>query len=359
MLINLSVALSGDNCMDDNTPQRLVLSTSGDWAEVYRLRGECDAILIGGETLRRDNPSLSPKGEYINNRALRVVVSGRGAIDHELKIFNSEGGDVVIFSNIEREELNSVASVVVSDNIDVFSVVSELESRGVRSLFVEGGAQILRMFLSSGMVNTLRVARNPLITVDDVTAPSFDPSGWIEGAACVEQNLDGMEVATYILSDRGVATEHDRELMERAVEVSRLSPPKESCYRVGAVVETAAGELFEGYTLETSPTHHAEQAAITKALSAGADLRGATMYSTIEPCSQRVSEPKSCSELLVEYGFARAVFALYEPSHFVTCHGAENMRSKGIDVVHMPDYADAVKRINSHILAVAYVKKKD
>lgn len=90
---------------------------------------------------------------------------------------------------------------------------------------------------------------------------------------------------------------------------------------MGAVAVTASGERFTGYTHETSATHHAEQEAVAKALAAGADLRGAAMYSSMEPCSCRRSEPESCSDLLVRLGFARAVFALYEPDCFVRCQG--------------------------------------
>ncbi len=348
MKITLSVAISSDNHIDDNTSKRLILSTVSDWAEVYRLRGEHDAILIGAQTLRNDNPSLSPKGG--SGCVVRVVVSGSGVIDPNLKIFHSEGGEVVMFSNIERCELADLADVVVADRVDVPLIISQLERRGVLSLFVEGGAQILRLFLESGVVNTLRVARNPQIVVDDPKAPVFDPSEWIEGCSAEKQNLDGMEVSTYRISHSGEVDEHDHEMMRRALEVSKLSPPRDSCYRVGAVVETLGGDLFDGYTLETSPTHHAEQAAISKALAAGADLRGATIYSTIEPCSQRSSEPKSCSQLIVEHGFARAIFALYEPSHFVECHGAENMRRRGVEVVHLGgEYQEQVLLINNHL----------
>ena len=349
MNITLSVALSGDNHIDDNSGSRLILSTAGDWAEVYRLRALHDAILIGGGTLRSDNPSLRPKGS--ERAPMRVVVSGSGTIDPSLKIFATEGGgEVVIFSNIARPELDGLATVIVRQEIDVPVIITELERLGVGSIFVEGGAQILDMFLRSGEVNTLRVAKNPTIIVNDDTAPYFDPTPWVEGLRGQQAQFEQMEVTTYALSQRGAVSDHDREMIRRTIEVSRCSPPRDSCYRVGAVIETLRGEVFEGYTLETAPTHHAEQAALTKALSSGVSLVGATIYSSIEPCSSRVSEPKSCSELIIEHGFARVCFALYEPSHFVECHGAENMRRHGVDVCVAAEESHDVLSINKHLL---------
>lgn len=347
MQITLSVATSADSYMDDMTAQRLVLSTPEDWDEVYRLRAEHNAILVGGETLRRDDPSLGIKGEGVE--PMRVIVSGVGEITPQMKIFNKGRGSILIFSCIERPELSGLADVVVAERVDVALIVTELERRGVESLFVEGGAQILRMFLASGEVDRLRVAVNPNITVNDSSAPHFEGAEWAAGLEPERENLGGMLVSTYTFAKEGITPE-DRALMARAIEVSRNSQAKESCYRVGALLRCVGGEIFEGYTLETSPTHHAEQAAIHKALMAGVDIKGATIYASMEPCSQRSSEPESCSALIIRYGLSRALFALYEPSHFVECHGAENMRRAGIEVYHMGEFADDVLSINAHIL---------
>ncbi|MFI3306314.1 MAG: dihydrofolate reductase family protein [Rikenellaceae bacterium] len=342
MHISLSVATSADHCIDDTTPARLVLSTAEDWAEVYRLRATNDAILVGGETLRRDNPSLGIKCD--GREPIRVVVSGRGEISPASKIFHRGSSPIIIFSNIQREELEGLAEVVVAERIDVALIVTELEKRGVERLFVEGGATILQLFMESSMVDELRVAVNPSIVVGDVAAPRFS---YVGSASRVEKYGE-MEVSTYLFA-RG-DTSGDRALMQMALKVSQSSPERESCYRVGSVVKTLTGEIYEGYTLETAPTHHAEQAAITKALRAGADLRGATIYASMEPCSVRNSEPESCSAIILRCGIRRVVFALYEPSHFVECHGAENLRRAGVDVRYMGDMAEEVISINSHIL---------
>ena len=83
----------------------------------------------------------------------------------------------------------------------------------------------------------------------------------------------------------------------------------------------------------------AEMFSIAKALAAGAVLRGAAMYSSMEPCSRRASEPESCTQLIIRHGFARAAFALYEPDCFVCCRGALTLREAGLDVRAYPALA--------------------
>ena len=64
MRVTLSAAATADGYLDDNGPERLMISTPEDWAAVLRLRGQCDAILVGAETLRRANavgpPACAP-----------------------------------------------------------------------------------------------------------------------------------------------------------------------------------------------------------------------------------------------------------------------------------------------------------
>ena len=47
MRVTLSAAVTADGYMDDDSPRRLIISTPGDWEEVYRLGAAHDAILAG------------------------------------------------------------------------------------------------------------------------------------------------------------------------------------------------------------------------------------------------------------------------------------------------------------------------
>ena len=167
------------------------------------------------------------------------------------------------------------------------------------------------------------------------------------GAACRCEEVDGMEVTTCTL--RPDTTAEDLGYLAQAVAAGRLCTPSATSYCVGAVVVLTNGRTFTGHTHETSPTHHAEQEAIRKALDAGADLRGAAIYSSMEPCSQRSSEPESCTQLILRHGFARVVFALYEPDRFVCCRGAQTLREAGVEVRVYPSLAGGVREANAHL----------
>lgn len=341
MRITLSFAATQDGYLDDNTATRLKISTPEDWEAIHALRSRHDAILIGAETLRRDNPTL--KGV-----ATKVVVSRSGKIDPQLRLFQAASGRILILSEQPIPALDQVAEVIVARApLTAARIVTELERRRVERLLVEGGAQILRQFIEEGLADEIRKAVNPAICLGEALGSTHFRYTAPEGTPTREEDLGGMQVTHYTLQED--CTVEDLHYLQAAIEASRNCPICATCYRVGAVIRTTDGTIYTGYTHETSPTHHAEQEAILKALHAGADLHGATIYTSMEPCSKRASEPESCTDLILRYGFSRVVFAAYEPSKFVCCEGACTLRSRGVAVRVYSSLANKVLQINNHL----------
>ena len=67
----LSCCVSLDGYLDDAGPQRLVLSPAADLDRVDAERAGCDAILVGAETVRRDDPRLLVRSEELSGRTAR------------------------------------------------------------------------------------------------------------------------------------------------------------------------------------------------------------------------------------------------------------------------------------------------
>lgn len=357
MRIILSAAVSADGYINDNSGRRLVLSSSQDWEQVHRLRAGCDAILVGAGTLRADNPSLSIKDEGLVSMRLRhgqsadiikVAVSGSGNVDAKSRFFTSGQGEKILFTVSDvSESLHRVATVIRLPKITAADIERELEKRGVRTLMVEGGSRILTMFLSEDVYDEFRLAISPVF-VGDTSAPRLVGEGRFAPMHQCDIWPAGQMSVIYYRNPRR-ALWRDYLNLKRAVELGRMCTPSERAYCVGAVVATSSGKIFEGYTHRSSETSHAEEEAISAALDAGADLHGAVMYSSMEPCSVRKSRPVSCSRHIIDSGFSRVFFAMYEPSLFVECNGTHLLREAGIEVCVMEDLARGVKRVNSHL----------
>ena len=103
----LSCCVSLDGYLDDAGPERLVLSPAADLERVDAERAGADAILVGAETVRRDDPRLLVRSEACRaaRRArgspatpLRVTVTASGDLDPRARIFTEPGSGTLVYT---------------------------------------------------------------------------------------------------------------------------------------------------------------------------------------------------------------------------------------------------------------------
>lgn len=114
------------------------------------------------------------------------------------------------------------------------------------------------------------------------------------------------------------------ELAERAIGLSEPNP------RVGCVIRTTQGQEVHGHT-HAAGGPHAEAHALQQAQARGLDLRGATVWVSLEPCSHHGRTPP-CSSALVKAGVARVEVACLDPNPLVRGRGVAELQQAGIEV---------------------------
>jgi 5-amino-6-(5-phosphoribosylamino)uracil reductase len=182
----LSVAASVDGHIDDRSEQRFPLSNAGDFDRVDEIRAESDAILVGAETVRRDNPRLlvnsaerraARVARGLPEHPLKITLTSSGDLDPEFKFWHCGGRKLVYATDSAREavsaRLGELAEVVPLGPVIAFdALLDDLGGRGVRRLMVEGGGGIHTAFLSAGLADEIRLAVAPLL-IGQATAPRF------------------------------------------------------------------------------------------------------------------------------------------------------------------------------------------
>ncbi|KAL8418669.1 hypothetical protein RB594_002040 [Gaeumannomyces avenae] len=152
-----------------------------------------------------------------------------------------------------------------------------------------------------------------------------------------------------------------RALMEQALGQARLSPPKPSNYRVGAVlVEASTGSvLATGFSLELPGNTHAEQCCFAKlaqqhgvaeeglagTLQQQQPLPRLALYTTMEPCSERLSGNLPCVQRILRLRgiIAEVYVGVVEPKKFVANNtGRQTLEGAGIRVIHVGGLEDGI-----------------
>lgn len=128
----------------------------------------------------------------------------------------------------------------------------------------------------------------------------------------------------------------DRKYMEVAIEAARKSVGKATDPRVGAVAVINGQIVGTAYRAQIEPGQHAEFILLAKHLET-TSLAGATVYTTLEPCTVRNPPKIPCVERLIQRRISRVVIGMLDPNPLVSGLGYRKLRQAGISVAVIED----------------------
>ncbi|MFD6228221.1 bifunctional diaminohydroxyphosphoribosylaminopyrimidine deaminase/5-amino-6-(5-phosphoribosylamino)uracil reductase RibD [Streptomyces sp. NPDC060232] len=133
------------------------ISSAESRADVHRLRAEADAVLVGGGTLRADDPHLAVRGIDGATQPLRVALDTRAGLRPTARILDDAAPTLlVVAEDADTSHLPGVDLLRLplhDGRIPVDRLLAQLYARGVRSLLLEGGPTLAGAFLENGTVD--------------------------------------------------------------------------------------------------------------------------------------------------------------------------------------------------------------
>jgi len=167
----INCAMSADGKIASPMRKQMKISCDEDIKRMYRLRNECDAVLVGVGTILADNPKLTVKEKYVKHpkQPLRVVLDSKGRTPPDALVLNDVTKTLIITAKGTQKIYNGshikLAKCETNTNglIDVKDVLDFLYRKGVRTLLVEGGGTVIWNFLKNKVVDDLFIYIKPCI----------------------------------------------------------------------------------------------------------------------------------------------------------------------------------------------------
>jgi diaminohydroxyphosphoribosylaminopyrimidine deaminase/5-amino-6-(5-phosphoribosylamino)uracil reductase len=139
----------------------------------HRLRADLGAVLVGANTVRKDNPKLSARIDGVVNQPRRIVLDPKGSLGKDYEVFKSNPPGLRVVGEGLAAGENDLAVSVQSGVLDLHEMIRALWDRGLTSLLVEGGGITIGHFFEAGLVDRLEMFVAPIVIGDGLP--------WISG----------------------------------------------------------------------------------------------------------------------------------------------------------------------------------
>lgn len=195
----VNCAMSADGKIALPARKQLRISSGEDIERMYKLRNECDAVLVGIGTILSDNPKLTVKEKYVKNprQPIRIILDTYCKTPENALAVNQSAKTIIITgekcNRSKKFEDNVEAIECETDEngfIDLNNLLELLYKRGIKNLMVEGGSTVIWSFLKQKLVDELYVYVGPMIIGGKDTPTLADG----EGITGVEE-LISLEIA--------------------------------------------------------------------------------------------------------------------------------------------------------------------
>mgnify|MGYP001770198103 FL=1 len=140
--------------------------------DVHRYRERHDGILVGVNTIIKDNPSLTCRLPDRKRTPKRIILDTHLRIPLEAKVLNDQEAETWVICQDgkckKKEEIEKLGAKVfpLQNQLEIPAILKMLGEHGITSLFVEGGAMVHASFLEARAVNELIVYFAPKILGD-------------------------------------------------------------------------------------------------------------------------------------------------------------------------------------------------
>lgn len=186
-LVTAKYAMTLDGRIATHTGQARWITGPAARRAAHRLRDRSDGILIGVNTVLADDPALTTRlpadecGANGPHHPLRIVLDGRGRIPSDAQILRAElpGATLIACTPAVAPERRAAweqrgAEVLVvpgaGPRVDLPALLAALGARGLNTLLVEGGAEVLGAFFAAGLIDRVVAFVAPVL-VGGRTAP--------------------------------------------------------------------------------------------------------------------------------------------------------------------------------------------
>lgn len=147
-------AMSLDGRLSRRKGESRWLTSATTRKHAQKLRAQADAILVGAETIRTDNPRLTVRNQSQARQPVRVVITRSGQLPRRARVFTDR----------------FAKRTLVYQGRALAAVLAELGAKDITSVLLEGGGEVLGQALDQRLIDKVQIYVAPIFTAGAVVA---------------------------------------------------------------------------------------------------------------------------------------------------------------------------------------------
>jgi diaminohydroxyphosphoribosylaminopyrimidine deaminase/5-amino-6-(5-phosphoribosylamino)uracil reductase len=152
----------------------IVISNQYSRQLVHKYRTEEQAILVGTNTVLKDNPNLDAR-DWFGTNPIRIILDRTNKISNDFQVKNKKN-PTIIFTEEENcvHSKNGTYEFTIFDSLLISNVLTSLYQKNIQSVIIEGGTFTLQQFIDSNLWDEARIFISESNNLEGVKKPNFN-----------------------------------------------------------------------------------------------------------------------------------------------------------------------------------------
>ena len=178
------IALNNGNSHYINNPKSIIY--------LHCLRSISDAIIVGSNTIKKDDPLLTTR-KIKGTNAKRIIIDGSLSLNNKYKIFN-DGNENIIFTKSDKNiRLNNSTIIRLKEKNFTKNLITQIKKLKYKNILVEGGSKTISELINNKYIDILQFMIAPILIGSGINSLNLKEISNLNKAIRPKHNFNGLE----------------------------------------------------------------------------------------------------------------------------------------------------------------------
>ena len=178
------IALNNGNSHYINNPKSIIY--------LHCLRSISDAIIVGSNTIKKDNPLLTTR-KIKGTNPKRIIIDGSLSLNNKYKIFN-DGNENIIFTKSNKNiRLNNSTIIRLKEKNFTKNLITQIKKLKYKNILVEGGSKTISELINNKYIDILQFMIAPILIGSGINSLNLKEISNLNKAIRPKHNFNELE----------------------------------------------------------------------------------------------------------------------------------------------------------------------